>query len=179
MKALLMDSKAIDRAIKRISHEIIERNKGVDNLMIVGIKTRGIYLAEMISNRVNEIEESQIESYSLDVTEYRDDLDKTNKEIFEIKNLEDKSIFNFSVENKRVILVDDVLYTGRTVRSAMNALLNCGRPASIQLAVLIDRGHRELPIRADYVGKNVPTSAEEKVQVLLQPYDAESKVAIL
>lgn len=178
MKALLMDEKAIARAITRISHEILERNRGSENVIIVGIKTRGIYLGEMIAQKIWEIESNQVETYSLDVTNYRDDLDRIGKKgIEEIRPEEKRS--SFSIEGKRVILVDDVLYTGRTVRSAMNALLECGRPSNIQLAVLIDRGHRELPIRADYVGKNVPTSAEEKVQVLLLPFDPESRVAIL
>ncbi len=179
MKALLMDEKAIERAITRVSHEIIERNKGIENLVVIGIKTRGIYLGRMIADKINRIEEGDVPSYALDITDYRDDLKiraqiKSNiKEAF----LE-KENMSFSIEGKNVILVDDVLYTGRTVRSAMNALLDCGRPASIQLAVLIDRGHRELPIRADYVGKNVPTSMEEKVKVSILPYDEESFVAI-
>lgn len=175
MKALLMDEKAIARAVTRISHEILERNKGSENLIIVGIKTRGIYLGEMIAKKIYEIESNQIQTYSLDVTNYRDDVDFCVRREIDVLRKD----LSFSVEKKKVILVDDVLYTGRTVRSAMNALLECGRPSNIQLAVLIDRGHRELPIRADYVGKNVPTSIEEKIQVLLLPYDNESRVAIL
>ncbi len=177
MKTLLMDEKAIDRAISRISHEIIERNKGTENLVIVGIKTRGIFLGERIAKRINEIEDSDVKSYSIDITNYRDDIDSKRREIIMQKNETDEES-DFSIQEKTVILVDDVLYTGRTVRSAMNALLEFGRPSSIQLAVLIDRGHRELPIRADYVGKNVPTSVEEKVKVSLTPFDAESLVAI-
>ena len=178
MKALLMDGKAIDRALSRISHEIIERNKGTQNIVIVGIKTRGIYLGERIAQKINEIEQSNVKSYSIDITRYRDDIGSDLREIVMKKNEVENDLSEFSIQEMTVILVDDVLYTGRTVRSAMNALLEFGRPSSIQLAVLIDRGHRELPIRADYVGKNVPTSVEEKVKVSLTPHDEESLVAI-
>ncbi len=175
MKAIIMDEKAIFRAVSRISHEIIERNKGVEDVVVVGIKTRGIYLGQMIADKIRQIENIKIESYSLDITDYRDDLE--TKTLHRSEAQSEKKELKFSIKGKKVILVDDVLYTGRTVRSAMNALLEYGRPSGIQLAVLIDRGHRELPIRADYVGKNVPTSIEEKVKVLLAPYDAESMVA--
>lgn len=173
MKALIMDEKDIFRAITRISHEIIEKNKGIDDIVIVGIKTRGIYLAERISKKIEEIEGVSIQTGELDITNYRDDLEDKN-----IKPKEIEKNIGFSIDDKNVILVDDVLYTGRTVRSALNALMEIGRPRSIQLAVLVDRGHRELPIRADFVGKNMPTSREEKVKVNIKPYDEQSCVAI-
>lgn len=173
MKALIMDEKDIFRAVTRISHEIIEKNKGIDDIVIVGIKTRGIYLAEKISNKIEEIEGVSIQTGELDITNYRDDLEDKNIQPKEIE----KNI-GFSIDDKNVILVDDVLYTGRTVRSALNALMEIGRPRSIQLAVLVDRGHRELPIRADFVGKNMPTSREENVKVNIKPYDDQSCVAI-
>ena len=190
MKALIMDDKAIERAIIRISHEIIEKNKGVDKMVVVGIKTRGIFLAERIASKINQIEGSRVEHYALDVTKYRDDVDeklKSQEESSEICRSKEESILINDIcladkkllfEKQKVILVDDVLYTGRTIRSALNAILGFGRPASIQLAVLIDRGHRELPIRADYVGKNVPTSTDEKIRVFIKPHDEESQVII-
>ncbi len=190
MKALIMDDKAIERAIIRISHEIIEKNKGVDKMVVVGIKTRGIFLAERIASKINQIEGSHVAHYALDVTKYRDDVDeklKSQEESSEICRSKEESILINDIcladkkllfEKQKVILVDDVLYTGRTIRSALNAILGFGRPASIQLAVLIDRGHRELPIRADYVGKNVPTSTDEKVRVFIKPHDEESQVII-
>ena len=190
MKALIMDDKAIERAIIRISHEIIEKNKGVDKMVVVGIKTRGIFLAERIASKINQIEGSRVEHYALDVTKYRDDVDeklKSQEESSEICRSKEESILINDIcladkkllfEKQKVILVDDVLYTGRTIRSALNAILGFGRPVSIQLAVLIDRGHRELPIRADYVGKNVPTSTDEKIRVFIKPHDEESQVII-
>lgn len=177
MKALLMDKTEIERAIRRISHEIVERNKGIENIVVVGIKTRGIYIGKQIAEKISQIEKGEVLFNSLDITGFRDDLDdRTKKQFIEEEFIKQEKI---DIEGKTVILVDDVLYTGRTIRSAMNALLLYGRPASIQLAVLIDRGHRELPIRADYVGKNVPTAREEKVQVHIEPYDKENLVAIL
>ena len=179
MKALILDGKAIERAITRISHEIIEKNKGVENLAVVGIKTRGIFLAKRIASKISEIENVYVPYYAIDVTAYRDD--RKNNDIKRGKEKMELMIephTDFAFENKKVVLVDDVLYTGRTVRSALNAILGFGRPSSIQLAVLIDRGHRELPIRADYVGKNVPTSAEEKVKVFIEPYDEKNEVII-
>jgi len=173
MKALIMDEKDIFRAVTRISHEIIEKNKGTENIVIVGIKTRGIYLAQSISKKINEIEKTQLSTGELDVTNYRDDLEQKK-----INTVSEGNNLSFSIDNKVVILVDDVLYTGRTVRSALNALMEIGRPKSIQLAVLIDRGHRELPVRADFVGKNVPTSREEIVKVSIQPFDQKNLVAI-
>lgn len=173
MKALIMDEKDIFRAVTRISHEIIEKNKGTENIVIVGIKTRGIYLAQSISKKINEIEKAQLSTGELDVTNYRDDLEQKK-----INTVSEGNNLSFSIDDKVVVLVDDVLYTGRTVRSALNALMEIGRPKSIQLAVLIDRGHRELPVRADFVGKNVPTSREEIVKVNIQPFDQKNSVAI-
>ncbi len=159
VKTVLMDALAIDRALKRISHEIIENNKGVNNVVLLGIARGGIPVCEKLAKNINEIEKVSIQTDKIDITFYRDDIkkqDQTNKSI-------KKDIC--SLQGKDVILCDDVLYTGRTVRAAIEAVIELGRPKSIQLAVLIDRGHRELPIRADYVGKNVPTSKEEKVIV--------------
>lgn len=173
MKALIMDEKDIFRAVTRISHEIIEKNKGIEDIVIVGIKTRGIHLAESISKKIEEIEGVKIQTGELDITNYRDDLEHK-----QIQPKEIETNIDFSIDDKNVILVDDVLYTGRTVRSALNALMEIGRPRTIQLAVLIDRGHRELPIRADFVGKNMPTSREEEVKVNIKPYDTQSCVAI-
>ena len=152
-KAKIMDDKAIGRAITRISHEIIERNKGVENVGLIGIKTRGIPVASRIANKIEAIEGQKILTGEMDITLYRDDL--SEKQIDPVVN---STKIDFDITDKTVVLVDDVLYTGRTVRSALNALMDVGRPKSIQLAVLVDRGHRELPIRADYVGKNIPTS---------------------
>ncbi|WAW14243.1 bifunctional pyr operon transcriptional regulator/uracil phosphoribosyltransferase PyrR [Peptostreptococcus equinus] len=171
-KAKIMDQKAMTRAITRISHEIIEKNKGVENMCIIGIKTKGIPLAKMISEKIGAIESAQIECEFIDITPYRDDI--THDKIMDTKD----ENFNLDIEGKTVILVDDVLYTGRTIRAALDYIIDNGRPSLIQLAVLIDRGHRELPIRADFVGKNVPTSKNEKVQVRFTEYDGEDSVII-
>lgn len=173
IKAQLLDEKGIDRSIIRISHEIIERNKGVENIAVVGIKTRGVPLAKRIARYIEEFEGVEIPVGDLDITLYRDDL----SELYEQPYL-NRSNIQFEVRNKTVILVDDVIYTGRTVRAAMDGIIRIGRPKSIQLAVLIDRGHRELPIRPDYVGKNVPTAQQEIVHVKLSETDGEDKVII-
>lgn len=159
-----MDDAAVRRALTRIAHEILERNKGVDDCIIVGIRTRGIYLAERIAERIKEIEGVPVPVAELDVRPYRDDVDHSEK-----RSTEDVRLSN--IHDKTVILFDDVLYTGRTVRAAMDALIDQGRPKAIQLAVLVDRGHRELPIRPDYVGKNLPTSRQEQVDVYLTEID--------
>ena len=172
-KARIMDEKAISRAITRISHEIIERNKGIDNVVLIGIKTRGIPVAERIASKIEAIESQKIHTGQMDITLYRDDLSK--KQIEPVVN---GTKIDFDITDKIVVLVDDVLYTGRTVRSALNALMDVGRPKAIQLAVLVDRGHRELPIRADYVGKNVPTSKTEIISVKLSECDIEDSVSI-
>ena len=173
-KAQILDEKAVSRALTRIAHEIIEKNKGIENTVLIGIKTRGVYLAERLSNKIAEIEAQQIEIDEIDITPYRDDLDKHQKTLNH-----PSSVPTVDIINKHVVLVDDVLYTGRTVRAAFDALVDWGRPKSIQLAVLIDRGHRELPIRADYVGKNVPTSKSEEVSVMLKEIDGQDQVIIL
>jgi pyrimidine operon attenuation protein/uracil phosphoribosyltransferase len=172
-KAQIMDEKAIDRALIRISHEIVEKNKGVQNMALIGIKRRGVPLAKRIANEIYKIENAKMNVGVLDITLYRDDLSL----------LHDQPVLNstsvdFDVTNKIIILVDDVLYTGRTVRAALDAIMDLGRPKAIQLAILIDRGHRELPIRADYVGKNVPTSRNEVISVNLEEVDAVNKVVI-
>ena len=172
-KAKLMDEKAIGRAITRISHEIIERNKGIEDFVLVGIKTRGVPIANRISKKIEQIEGSKINTGQIDITLYRDDLKTINTD-----PVVNGSNIDFNINDKIVILVDDVLYTGRTVRSALDAVVDIGRPKAIQLAVLVDRGHRELPIRADYVGKNVPTSKDEIISVKLSEIDEEDSVTI-
>lgn len=174
-KAVVLDEQAIRRALTRIAHEIIEKNKGIENCLLVGIKTRGIYIATRLAKRIEEIEDKKIPVGELDITLYRDDLTKkTNDEEPLVKG----SDIPYDITNQKVILVDDVLYTGRTVRAAMDALMDIGRPSAIQLAVLVDRGHRELPIRADYVGKNIPTSSDEKIVVELNEVDELEQVSI-
>ena len=172
-KAQLMDEKAIGRAITRISHEIIERNKGIEDVVLVGIKTRGVPIANRISKKIEQIEGSKINTGQIDITLYRDDLKEVN-----VDPIINGSNIDFNINDKIVILVDDVLYTGRTVRSALDAVVDIGRPKAIQLAVLVYRGHRELPIRADYVGKNVPTSKDEIISVKLSEIDEEDSVTI-
>jgi len=172
-KAQIMDEKAIGRAITRISHEIIEKNKGIENVVLIGIKTRGVPVATRIANKIEAIEGQSVDAGEMDITLYRDDLSK--KQIDPVVN---STKIDFDITDKTVILVDDVLYTGRTVRSALDALMDIGRPKAIQLAVLVDRGHRELPIRADYVGKNVPTSRNEIISVKLMECDKEDSVSI-
>lgn len=168
-----MDKEAIQRALKRIAHEIVERNKGVDNIVLIGIRRRGVPLAKRLQKFLAEIEGKEVPVGSLDITLYRDDL---NLRLDQPKV--GKTEINFPIEGKDVILVDDVLYTGRTVRSALDALMDIGRPRTVQLSVLIDRGHRELPIRADYVGKNVPTSRKEQIEVRLEEIDGVDEVVI-
>ena len=169
-KRILMDGDAIKRAIRRIGHEILERNKGLSNAVIVGIERRCVMLAKRLQTEIHAIEGLHIECEPLNVAMYRDDRDTRPKE---------GAPCSIDTTEKTIILVDDVLYTGRTIRAALNALMTSGRPKSIQLAVLVDRGHRELPIRADYVGKNVPTSRDELVQVRTEKQDGCYEVAIL
>lgn len=174
-KAIVLDDQAIRRALTRIAHEIIEKNKGIENLVLVGIRTRGIYLATRLAERIQQIEGKKIPVGDLDITLYRDDITKKTEEL---EPLVKGTHIENDIHNKTVILVDDVLYTGRTVRAALDALIDIGRPSSIQLAVLVDRGHRELPIRADYVGKNIPTSSSEKIVVELTEIDRLDQVSI-
>lgn len=173
-KAQIMDEQGITRAITRISHEIIERNKGVDDLILVGIRRRGIPLSEMVSEKIEQVEGIKPPLGVLDITLYRDDLSKLSQQ-----PIVHSTEIPVDITDKTVILVDDVLYTGRTARAALDALMDIGRPKMIQLAVLIDRGHRELPIRADYVGKNVPTARSEVVKVKLKGVDEENRVVIV
>jgi pyrimidine operon attenuation protein/uracil phosphoribosyltransferase len=173
-RAQILDSAGIQRAVTRIAHEIVERNNGTDGLVLVGLRSRGVDLARRIAKELKVIDGADVPVGALDVTLYRDDLDRVGPQ-----PVVRKTEIPFSVNEKRVVLVDDVLYTGRTVRAALDSLIDLGRPRLIQLAVLVDRGHRELPIRADYVGKNVPTSRQEQVQVLLTEEDGLDKVLIV
>jgi len=173
-KANILDNKAIDRSLTRLAHEIIEKNKGTENLVIMGILTRGVPLSKRIAKKIQEIENVEVQVSSIDISMYRDDLSKVKDEPIVNK----KSIAEIDINDKNVILVDDVIYTGRTVRAAMDALMDIGRPNKIQLAVLVDRGHRELPIRPDYIGKNVPTSKNEIVKVRLNETDKLDEVSI-
>lgn len=173
IKSMLMDETAMARAIMRISHEIVERNKGVEDSVLIGIVTRGAPLARKIRDNIEKIEGNRVETGYVDITLYRDDL----SEISDMPKVK-KTDVPFSIKDKNVILCDDVLYTGRTARAAMEAVLALGRPKSIQLAVLIDRGHRELPIRADYVGKNIPTSLSEVIAVRFTETDGEECVKL-
>ncbi|NQT75965.1 MAG: bifunctional pyr operon transcriptional regulator/uracil phosphoribosyltransferase PyrR [Candidatus Omnitrophica bacterium] len=172
-KATILTKEEIARAITRISHEILEKNEGPEGLAIVGIRTRGYVLAERIAQAISRIDGSSVAVGALDITLYRDDLSVVAEQ-----PIMHKTEIDFDIEDRNIILVDDVLYTGRTIRCALDALIDFGRPKSIQLAVLIDRGHRELPIRADYVGKNLPTSQKELVQVKLQEIDGDDSVFI-
>lgn len=172
-KARLMDEKAIGRAITRISHEIIEKNKGVEDIVLVGIKTRGVPIASRIAKKIEQIEGTKVNIGEIDITLYRDDLKRVD-----IDPVINGSNIDCDINDKTVILVDDVLYTGRTVRAALDAIMDVGRPKCIQLAVIVDRGHRELPVRADYVGKNVPTSKNEIISVNLVEIDGEDSVTI-
>lgn len=174
-KAILLDEQAIRRALTRIAHEIIEKNKGIEGCILVGIRTRGIYLASRLAKRIHEIEGKSISVGELDITLYRDDL---STKTVDNQPLVKGSDIPMDISNQKVILVDDVLYTGRTVRAALDALVDIGRPSSVQLAVLVDRGHRELPIRADYVGKNIPTSSSERIVVELKEVDENDQVSI-
>ena len=170
IKAEIMDHEAMQRAITRISFEVLEKNKGVTDLCLLGIRRRGVTLSKMIARKIESIEGTAVTLGELDVTYFRDDRNR-DEEIT-------KPTLPFSVDGKKVILVDDVMYTGRTVRAAIDAVMSLGRPQLIQLAVLIDRGHRELPIRPDFVGKNVPTSKNESVRVLVSEYDHDNRVVI-
>ncbi len=172
-KATIMDEAAINRALTRIAHEIIERNKGVENVALIGIQRRGVPLAQRLAKKIKEYEKQDVPVGILDITLYRDDLSMLAEH--PVINGTDIS---FDINEKILVMVDDVLYTGRTARAAMDALIDLGRPAAIQFAVLVDRGHRELPIRADFVGKNVPTSKSEVVNVCLMEIDKVNKVTI-
>lgn len=173
IKAKVMDSRKIRRSLHRMVTEIIERNRDLNSLVIVGIRTRGIYLGKRVSKMIKEMENINIPVGVLDITLYRDDFSE-----LEAQHIVQKTEIGFSLEDKEILLVDDVLFTGRTIRAAMDSLFDLGRPKSIQLFVLIDRGHRELPVRADYVGKFLPTSKREIVQVHLKEIDETDEVLI-
>ena len=173
LKANLLDEKAIKRSLVRISHEIIERNKGVENVVLVGVERRGVPLANRIAKEIFKIEGINVPVGNVDISCYRDDI-TDREELAKVNNLN----IGVDVHDKKVIIVDDVLYTCRTVRAAIDAIIDVGRPKAIQLAVLIDRGHKELPIRADYVGKNIPTSKSEKIEVSIKDVDNEEAVNI-
>lgn len=170
----IMDKESVQRALMRIAHEILEKNKGSKDLCLVGIRTRGAVLADRINTCIQQIEGKPLPLGVLDITLYRDDLTT-----IDAQPVVRETRIPFDITDKRVILVDDVLFTGRTIRSALDALIDFGRPANIQLAVLIDRGHREIPIRADYVGKNIPTSIDQNVKVILQESDKQDDQVII
>ncbi|KAF1296059.1 bifunctional pyr operon transcriptional regulator/uracil phosphoribosyltransferase [Enterococcus sp. JM4C] len=170
----VVDNITMKRALTRITYEIIERNRGVQDIVLIGIKTRGIYIAQRIAERLKQLEQIEVPVGELDITLYRDD----QKEAAQLEPELHSSDIPFSLEGKEVVLVDDVLFTGRTIRAAMDAIMDFGRPTKISLAVLVDRGHRELPIRADYVGKNVPTSMTEEIIVEMEELDGQDRILI-
>jgi len=169
----LLDKTDVDRVITRMAHEIIEKNKGIRSLCLVGIQRGGVHIAKRLSSRLETIEGKSIPVGTLDITLYRDDIN-VRKEQPVVRRTQ----VNCDIDNKKVVLVDDVLFTGRSIRAAMDAIMDLGRPSAIQLAVLVDRGHRELPIKADYVGKNIPTSKDETVKVLLEEEGGEDRVVL-
>jgi pyrimidine operon attenuation protein / uracil phosphoribosyltransferase len=173
---VVMDADRIGRTLTRIAHEIVERNKGVEDLALVGVRTRGVHIARRLARALREITGQDIPTGALDITLYRDDL---MRQAVGPQPLVRRTEIPFSIDNRKILLVDDVLYTGRTTRAALDALIDFGRPKAIQLIVLVDRGHRELPIKADYVGKNLPTSPEESVRVRLQETDSQDEVVLL
>jgi len=174
IKTKVVDTEGLDRILTRISHEILEKNKGSKDLILMGMRTRGEFLARRIQNKLKNIDGAELPLGVLDVTLYRDDFRMRIKQ-------PEVSVSNitFDINEKHIVLIDDVLYTGRTVRSAMNAIMDLGRPASIQLCILVDRGHRELPIRADYVGKNIPTSLNEEIKVRMTEVDEEDAIYLI
>ena len=173
-KALILDKAGIDRALIRVAHEILEKNKGAGDIVLVGIQRGGVHIARRLAARIREIEKVEVPVGSLDITMYRDDLStRRSQPVIQATDIA------FDIKDKIMVLVDDVLFTGRTIRAALNSVMDYGRPKRIQLAVLVDRGHRELPIRADYVGKNLPTSAKENVEVMLAEDGVEEKIVIL
>ena len=172
---VVMDADRIARTLTRIAHEIVERNKGVDDLALVGVRTRGVHLARRLARTLKEITGDEVPTGALDITLYRDDL---MRNAVGPQPLVRRTEIPFSIDDRKILLVDDVLYTGRTTRAALDALIDFGRPRGIQLIVLVDRGHRELPIKADYVGKNLPTAPDESVQVCLQETDNRDEVVL-
>ena len=173
-KARVLDKEGLSRSILRIAHEILEKNKGTRDLCLIGIRKRGAYLAKRLGDSIERIENERVPVGVLDITLYRDDLT-----LIVAGPLVHKTEIGFDIADKHIVLVDDVLYTGRTIRAALDALIDLGRPQSIQLAVLVDRGHRELPIRADFVGKNIPTAKNETIEVRLEEVDGKDEVVIM
>ena len=173
MSKELLDKTDIDRVITRMAHEIIEKNKGIESLCLVGIQRGGVHIAKRLNTKLQTIEGRSIPVGTLDITLYRDDIN-VRKDQPMVRRTE----INYDIDNKKVVLVDDVLFTGRSIRAAMDAIMDMGRPSAIQLAVLVDRGHRELPIKADFVGKNIPTSINETVKVLLEEEGGEDRVVL-
>ena len=174
--SVVLDADQVARSLARIAHEILERNRSIDEVALVGIRTRGVPLAKRIAKSIQDVSGHEVPTGALDITLYRDDLMRTPLGPQPVVR---KTEIQFSIDDKRILLVDDVLYTGRTIRAALDALIDFGRPRAIQLVVLVDRGHRELPIKADYVGKNLPTSAAQSVQVHLAEIDGRDEVEIL
>lgn len=174
MKTKLIDSTGFQRTVNRLAHEVVEKNKGGDNLAVVGIRTRGDYLARRVASKIQELEGHSVKVGTLDITLYRDDL----RGRLDQPRLQSTEIL-FDITGKVIVLIDDVLFTGRTIRAALNALMDIGRPIVIQLLVLVDRGHRELPIKADFVGKNVPTSLDQEIKVLMSEVDGEDAVYLV
>ena len=174
MKTKVLDADGLRRTVNRLSHEVVEKNKGVQDVVLVGIRTRGEFLAHRVAKKIAEIENMNVQVGVLDITLYRDDL-RGRLDQPELKNTE----ILFDIRGKIIVLIDDVLFTGRTIRSALNALMDLGRPSVIQLLVLVDRGHRELPIKADFVGKNVPTAREQEVQVAMTEADEEDAIYLI
>ena len=173
-KARIMDESGLQRTLARIAHEVLEKNKGTEDLVIIGVRTRGAFLAERLANMIEKFDGRRPPVGILDITLYRDDLSSIAQQ-----PVVHKTEIDFDIQDKKVILVDDVLYTGRTIRAALDEIVDFGRPQFIQLAVLIDRGHRELPIRADYVGKNIPTSPKETIEVRLEESEGKDEVVVL
>jgi len=173
-KSVVLDQETMSRSLVRMAHEIIEKNKGVSNLCLIGIRTRGVHIANRLAENIKKIEGKDVPAGTLDITLYRDDLT-----LIAYQPVVHKTEISFDISGKDLILVDDVLYSGRTIRAALDALIDLGRPNTIQLAVLIDRGHRELPIRPDFVGKNIPTAKNETVQVKLTEVDGADEVVIM
>lgn len=174
MDTVILNADEMSRAVSRIAHEILEKNKGCENLAVVGIRTRGVFLAQRLQRKIREIENVTIDCGILDITLYRDDLGPGRQ-----KPILKKTDIPFPLDGKNVALCDDVLFTGRTIRAAIDALMDFGRPSTVQLAVLIDRGHRELPIRPDYVGKNIPTSKDMSIKVMIKEEDGEDQVLLI
>lgn len=174
MSKQIVDAIGIKRALMRMTYEIVERNKGTKNLVLIGIKTRGLYLAQRIAGNLKRLEDVDIPVGALDISKYRDDLPEDEK-----KSMIHNQQIDFDITDKNVILVDDVLFTGRTIRAALDALMDQGRPAKINLAILVDRGHRELPIRPDFIGKNIPTAVDEQVKVSLTEVDDQDAISLI